>query len=108
MTVRELLTTISTILKTHEVVTLTNASTMFIIDIEHNHYFHAVGRYTKSAIETAVYPEFMILKPFERTIFKDYNDKQYSILDDFEVYRWKLYQKGDSYEWCLDIETKST
>ena len=50
--------------------------------------------------------EYVILRAFEHTIYKDYQGKQYSILDDFEVGRWNLHRKGDSYEWYLDIETK--
>lgn len=104
MTVRELLTTISTILKTHEVVTLTSSSTKLIIDIEHNCH-HVVGKYSKSDINEYSCT-YTILKPFEHIIYKDYQNKQHSILDDFEVYRWKLDRKDNSYEWYLDIETK--
>lgn len=109
MTVRELLKSIAPTLKTHEVVTLTSTSTQLIIDIRHHYDFHAVGKYSKSEIESHNFTDYTIIKPFTHTIYNDTNlgkPIQYSVLDDFEVYRWRIVKDENKYEWTIEIETK--
>lgn len=110
MTPKELLTALADTLKTHEVCTLTSAPTTLIIDIEHNHDFHAVGRLSKGDIDTC-HPEFSLCNPFEYSYYKRYDSHKranefISVLTDFKVYRWSLKQTGEHpYEWTLSIET---
>lgn len=109
MKVRELLVKLGEILPTHEVVTLTSMNTHLIVDIEHNHTFHAVGRYSKRDIEH--YSECYFLQPFTHSIYDGYcggEKKQYSVLDDFEVYRWAIINDEDNYTWTIEIETHQT
>lgn len=103
MTVKEFLTQIAPTLKLHECVTLTSAPTQLTIDIEHNHYFHATGVYLKSELENIA--EISLLRPFTNAYYKG-PKKMMSVLDDFEVYRWKLTRASeDQYQWVLEIET---
>lgn len=105
MTVRELLKQIAPALPTHEVVTRTNAPTKLCVDIEHCHHFHSLGRLIKRELDG---DEYNLLRPFEHSFYKE-GDKMWSVLDDFEVYRWKLIRPNDDvYEWILEIETNQT
>ena len=109
MTVRELLIKIGEILPTHEVVTLTSMNTNLIVDVEHNHTFHAVGRYSKRDIEH--YSEYSFLQPFMHSIYEGYESgekKLFSVLDDLEIYRWAITNDEDSYTWTIEIETNQT
>ena len=108
MKVRELLKQLAPTIKTHEFVTLTNAPTKLIIDIEHCYKFHAVGYITKHNAERTVFEESLLTSPFDNSYYK-FKNKYYSVLDDFEVYRWKLnrvYEDSSEYIWKLEIETK--
>ena len=110
MTVRELLVQLRPLLPTHEVATLTSYSTDLIIDIEHNHKFHAVGKFSKYDIERS-FSDFQILEPFTHSIYDGYcqgEKKLYSVLDDFEVYRWGIESDEDEHTWTLQIETHQT
>lgn len=108
MKVKKFLQDISQLLKTHECVTLTNSSTQLIIDIEHNNQFHAVGIYSKSDIE-GYHFDITILAPFQNSFYRTDAHTEYSVLADFEVYRWKLVRDDEEkYQWHLFIETKQT
>lgn len=101
MTVKELLVQIAPTLKLHECVTLTSAPTQLTIDIEHNHYFHATGVYRKRDLEGI--NEIRLQQPFTNAYYKS-PKKMMSVLDDFEVYRWKLDRASED-QWRLEIET---
>lgn len=110
MTVRELLIQLRPILPTHEVATLTTYSTDLIIDIEHNHKFHAVGKYSKYKLKHN-FSDYEILEPFMHSIYDGYEKgekKLYSVLDEFEVYRWSIKSDADERIWTLEIETHQT
>lgn len=88
-------------LKLHECVTLTLAPTQLTINIEHNYHFHATGVYRKSDLEGI--DETRLLRPFTNAYYKS-PKKMMSVLDDFEVYRWKLDRVSED-QWRLEIET---
>ena len=109
MKVRELLEQLAPTIKTHEFVTLTSSPTKLIIDIEHCHKFHAVGYISKYDAEHTIWEKSLLTNPFDDSFYKFNKDKYYSVLDDFEVYRWKLdriYEDSHEYVWKLEIETK--
>lgn len=101
MTVRELLNQIAPTLHTHEVVTLTSAPTKLYIDIEHCHDFHSLGKLDKRQLDGT---DYMLIRPFQNSFYRE-GKEMYSVLDDFEVYRWRIFQKEDKYEWMIEIET---
>lgn len=103
MTVRELLKQLASTLKTHEVVTLTSASTKLYVDIEHGHEFHSLGKIDKKNLD-GIHPDYSLMAPFQDAFYRE-GKEMYSVLDDFEVYRWRIYKRDDSYEWVLSIET---
>lgn len=110
MTVRELLMQLRPILPTHEVATLTTYSTELVIDIEHNHRFHVVGKYDKYKLQHN-FSNYEILEPFRQSIYYGCYEgvqKLYSVLDDFEVYRWSITKDKDERIWTIEIETYQT
>ena len=112
MTVKELLIQLRPMLITHAWATLWSQGTRTEqkIDIEHNHYFHAVGKFTTA--DDFKDTDFYILQPFKYSYYHGYQHgkpKEFSILDDFEVYRWRLERdKENDRLWNLEIETHQT
>lgn len=108
MTVKELLVQIRPLLTTHEWATLWSAgyTTKLIIDIEHNHTFHSVGKFTRK--DDFRGSDHYILEPFVHAYYHGYEcgePKEINVLD-MEVYRWKLDQdETDDKLWNMSIET---
>ncbi len=111
MTVKELLIQIRPLLLTHEWVThwSKGTPTELRIDVEHNHSFHAVGKFD---MKDRFNSDYYITEPFTHAYYHGYEGSaeshEYCVLD-FEVYRWKLeVDKVDDKLWNLVIETHQT
>lgn len=113
MTVRDLLKQIAPLLSTHEFCTLwgDGYTCTLIVDIIHNHNFHACCELTRNDIDRSSQLEYVLTQPFEHSYYKSYaykkkEDVYLSVLNDMTVYRWKLnYEDNQKRIWKLEIET---
>ena len=110
MNVRELLTHLAPTLNLHEFTTKQQDgyNCNLKISVEHNHFFHAVGEFTR---EKHIFSDdsYFILQPFEHSYYHGcISDKNYEkCVLDMEVYRWKLEENVNNDKlWHLNIETK--
>ena len=111
MIVKEFLIQLRPLLITHEWATMWSkgTSTELQIDVEHNHTFHSLGKF--SCADVFRNTDYYILEPFEHAYYHGYEagkPYEFCVLD-LEVYRWKLAEdKSNNKLWHLEIETHQT